>query len=93
MRVRLPTCLVSFCLGSALFFSGTGLHAQTRNSLKSGEGAELGLVCFVVNCASIVVGNPDVEVLVAAGKAANLGGERPLPSIARIRTARSLSEY
>ena len=30
-------------------------------------------------------------VLVAAGKAANLEGERSLPSIARIRTARSLS--
>jgi Protein of unknown function (DUF1403) len=29
----------------------------------------------------------EVEVLVAAGKAANLEGERPLPSIARIRTA------
>ena len=29
----------------------------------------------------------DVEVSVAAGKAANLEGERPLPSIARIRTA------
>jgi len=29
----------------------------------------------------------EVVVLVAAGKAANLEGERPLPSIARIRTA------
>jgi hypothetical protein len=31
--------------------------------------------------------SPEVKVLVAAGKAANLEGERPLPSIARIRTA------
>ena len=29
----------------------------------------------------------EVKVPVAAGKAANLEGERPLPSIARIRTA------
>ena len=29
----------------------------------------------------------DIEVPVAAGKAANLEGERPLPSIARFRTA------
>jgi hypothetical protein len=29
----------------------------------------------------------EVEVLVAAGKAANLAGERPVPSIARFRAA------
>jgi hypothetical protein len=63
MRVRLPACLVSFCLGSALLFSGTSAHAQTRISLKSGESVELGLAYWVVNCASIVVGNPEIEVL------------------------------
>ena len=63
MQVRLPTCLVSFGLGSALSFSATGVQAQTRIALKSGESAELGLVYFVVNCASIVVGNPEVEVI------------------------------
>jgi len=31
--------------------------------------------------------SPEVKVLVAAGKAANLVGERPVPSIARFRTA------
>ena len=65
MRVCLPTCIVSFCLGSALLFSGAGVHAQapTRIALKSGESAELGLVYWIINCASIVVGNPEVEVL------------------------------
>jgi hypothetical protein len=63
MRVRLATCLVSFCVGSALFFSSTSVHAQTRISLKSGESAELMLVYRIVNCASIVVGNPEVETL------------------------------
>jgi hypothetical protein len=64
MQVRLPTCLVSFCLGSALLFGATGVQAQKRIiALKSGESAELGLVYWIVNCASIVVGNPEVEVL------------------------------
>jgi hypothetical protein len=63
MRVRLSPCIVGFCLCSVLLFNGVGVHAQTRISLKSGESAELELVYFVVNCASIVVGNPDVEVL------------------------------
>jgi hypothetical protein len=56
MQVRLPTCLVSFCLGSALLFGATGVQAQTRVTLKSGESAELHLVYRVMNCASIVVG-------------------------------------
>jgi hypothetical protein len=63
MQVRLATYLVSFCLGSALFFGATGVQAQTRIALKSGESAELELVYFTVNCASIVVGTPEVEVL------------------------------
>ena len=63
MRVQSSTCLVSFCLGAALFFSGVSAHAQARITLKSGESTELGLVYWVLNCASIVVGNPEVEVL------------------------------
>jgi hypothetical protein len=63
MRLRSSRCLVGFCFGSALLFSNTGVHAQTRIALKGGESAELGLVYWVVNCASIVVGNPEVEVL------------------------------
>ena len=63
MRFQLPTCLFSVFLSSALFFSCAGVHAQTRIALKSGESAELGLVYFIANCASIVVGTPEVEVL------------------------------
>jgi hypothetical protein len=63
MRVRLPICVFSFCLGSALFFDCAGVHAQTRIALKSGESTELGLVYYISNCASIMVGNPEVEVL------------------------------
>lgn len=63
MQVRLPTCLVSLCLGSALLFSATGAQAQTRIALKSGESAELSVVFYVVNCASIMVGTPEVEIL------------------------------
>lgn len=63
MRVQLPTCIFSFCLSSALFFSCAGVHAQTRIALKSGESAELGLLYWISNCTSIMVGNPEVEVL------------------------------
>jgi len=63
MRVRLSTCLVSVSLGSALLFSSTGVHAQSRIALKSGESASLGLVYSVRNCASIMVADPVVEVL------------------------------
>ena len=38
-------------------------------------------------CCGWTPGGEEGEVPVAAGKAANLEGERPLPSIARIRTA------
>jgi len=39
------------------------VHAQTRIALKSGESTELGLVYWVSKCASIMVGNPEIEVL------------------------------
>src|SRR5262245_66263315 len=63
MRVWFTTCLFSFCLCSALFFSSIGLHAQTRIALKSGESTELGLVYYISNCRSIMMGNPEVEIL------------------------------
>jgi hypothetical protein len=44
-------------------FSAIGAQAQTRIALKSGESAELQLVWLIANCASIVVGNPEVEIL------------------------------
>jgi len=44
-------------------FSATGVQAQTRIALKNGESAELSLVYYVVNCMSIMVGTPEVEIL------------------------------
>ncbi len=63
MRVRLPTCVFGFCLGSALLFGCTGAHAQTRIALKSGESTEVAIVYWVTNCAPIMVGDPEIEVL------------------------------
>jgi hypothetical protein len=64
MRVRFPPCLVSFSLGSALMFSITGVHAQsTHLVIKSGESIELHDVIWIRNCASIIVGTPEIEVL------------------------------
>ena len=63
MRVPLPTCVFRLCLSSVLFFTCAGVHAQTRIALKSGETTELGLVYYISNCASIMVGNPEIEVL------------------------------
>jgi len=39
------------------------VHAQTRIALKSGESTELGILYWITNCASTMVGNPEVEVL------------------------------
>jgi hypothetical protein len=63
MRNQSSICLVSYCLGSALLFSITGAHAQGRISLKSGESTTLGLVYALSGCASIMLGDPVVEVL------------------------------
>ena len=63
MQVRLPKCLVSFCLGSAVAFSAAGVHAQSAIALKSGESTELPNVIWVINCLSIVVGSPQIEIL------------------------------
>jgi len=63
MRVRLSPCTFGFCLCSILLFNGVGVHAQPRITLKSGESAELRLFYFIRRCASILVGNPEVEIL------------------------------
>jgi hypothetical protein len=63
MRVRMSPCIVGFCLCSVFLFNGVGVHAQTRIALKSGESAELQIVYWIRRCASILVGNPEVEIL------------------------------
>jgi hypothetical protein len=53
-------------LGIALFLDATGAYAQEnpqRIALKSGESVELRNYSFVVNCRSIMVGTPVLDVL------------------------------
>jgi hypothetical protein len=65
MRIPLTVVLAGFCLGSTVMFSSAGAYAQQQPAiaLKSGESAELQPVYWVINCASIVIGNPEVEIL------------------------------
>jgi hypothetical protein len=50
-----------FCLASTL--SSADAYAQQSLALKSGESTELGSVWWVVNCRSIMIGLPEVEIL------------------------------
>lgn len=47
----------------AIVLGTVGAVAQVRVALKSGESVELGLVYWVANCRSIMIGLPDIEVL------------------------------
>jgi len=51
--------VVTFC-GSAPAFPQANIRSI---AIKNGETVELGLVYWIVNCKSIVVGSPEVEVL------------------------------
>lgn len=103
MGVRLSTCLVSVSLGSALLFGSTGVHAQSRIALKSGESTTLGLVYSVRNCRSIMVADPEVEVLegpeeltleIKKGNVIprNLNCAKPVPGGTLIATAKEVKE-
>lgn len=59
MRIPLTVFLAGFCLGS----SGAGAYAQPAVALKNGESTELQPVYWVINCASIMIGSPEVEIL------------------------------
>jgi len=52
-------------LGSiaAILLSAANAQAQQRITLKSGETAELKNFYYVVNCQSVVIGSPQVDVL------------------------------
>ncbi|HKA78387.1 MAG TPA: hypothetical protein VKD43_00085 [Xanthobacteraceae bacterium] len=66
MRVWPRAILAILQFGVAALLSVTVAHAQQdvpRVALKSGESTDLGLVYFVVNCRSMVVGDPEVEAL------------------------------
>ena len=43
--------------------TGGAAHAQDRLALKSGESVELGAVYWVINCRSVMIGLPEIEIL------------------------------
>jgi hypothetical protein len=66
MRISSTVVLAGFCLGSTIMFSGAEVYAQSAMpaiALKSGESTELQTVYWVINCASIVIGSPQIEIL------------------------------
>ena len=67
MRIGSSTALVICQLGVAGILFSTGADAQTvRDSpsiaLKSGETVELGNVYYTINCRSLLIGTPEVEI-------------------------------
>jgi hypothetical protein len=66
MHVRSKTVFMLLHLGIAGVASVTGAQAQSSSqnlALKNGESSELHPVYWVVNCRSIVVGTPVIEIL------------------------------
>jgi hypothetical protein len=63
MRIPLTAVLVGCCLGWTFVFSGAGALAESAIALKSGESTELQNVYWVINCVSIVIGSPEIEIL------------------------------
>jgi len=59
-----PISFLVIChFGIASFSGGAAAHAEDRLALKSGESVELHTVYFVVNCQSIMLGIPEIEIL------------------------------
>ena len=42
---------------------GGGANAQNRLALKSGESVEIGPVYWVINCRSVMIGLPEIEIM------------------------------
>src|SRR5215470_1346796 len=65
MRSGWRALLAILAIGCADAALGTEAHAQaeTRIVLKAGESVEIKTVYWVVNCRSIMIGLPEVEVL------------------------------
>jgi hypothetical protein len=66
MRTWTSSSRALLLLGIAIFVGAAGAHAQQnpqRIALKSGESAVLRNYFFIVNCRSILVGTPVLEVL------------------------------
>jgi hypothetical protein len=60
-RLKIFVLICGLCLTSGL--SCAEVLAQQSIALRNGESTELGSVWFVVNCRSIMIGLPEVEIL------------------------------
>ena len=64
MRIPLTAVVAGVCLASGVTFGFAGAYAQqSAIALKSGESTELHDVYMVINCTSVVIGSPEIEVL------------------------------
>jgi hypothetical protein len=66
MRIVLTAFLVAIQFSIAGAVIGTGAQAQSeprRIAAKNGESIDLGPVYWVMNCRSIMIGIPEIEVL------------------------------
>jgi hypothetical protein len=63
MRLGLNLAAVAILAAAAALFAREACAEQRRLALKSDESVELGPVYWVVNCRSIMVGMPVVEIL------------------------------
>jgi len=64
VRIWLVAFLAILSFGIADAVMGTKGHAETRRiALKSGESVELHAVYYILNCKSIMVGLPQIEIL------------------------------
>src|SRR5215470_11892923 len=63
MRKSLTASSTTFCSVLASILMSAQTYAQQSIALKNGESTDLGNVWYVVNCRSIVIGMPEVEIL------------------------------
>jgi len=63
MRIEARVFLASLMVGAVFIFNAACALAQNRIALKNGDSVELSLVYWVIQCRSIMIGLPEVEVL------------------------------
>ena len=83
MRISLTVFSTAIQLGIASALIGTVAQAQAeprRVAAKNGESIELGPVYWIVNCRSVMIGLPEIEVLEGPpGVALSIKEEQVLP--------------
>ena len=63
MRIRARVFLATVTVGAVFIFNAASALAQNRIALKNGDSVEISLVYWVIQCRSIMIGLPEVEVL------------------------------